>query len=340
MAEYSKPMGNDFCHGIGDTPLIELKTITKGLPARIAVKLEYLNPTGSVKDRPARNIVHEAEKRGELIPGKHVLLEGTSGNTGIALAAISAAKGYKCVLVMPASMSIERRSLLSAYGAQLVLTDPADGFKGVMTRLEELTSVIPNVFRTNQFSNMDNPKAHYNSTGPEIWKQTDGKVDIVCFGVGTGGTISGVSRFLKEKNPLIQSFAIEPTESAVLSGGPAGKHKIQGIGAGLIPDTLDTTIYDGVIAIASDDALAMARRIAVEEGILAGISSGSNVLAAIELAKRPGNEGKLIVTTVNSSGERYLSSELYSQVNEEAAKAEIMSTATSIDIVNRYLAQE
>ncbi|XGW11112.1 hypothetical protein V3C99_012538 [Haemonchus contortus] len=322
---------------IGNTPLLRLNHITKGLEATIAVKLEYMNPAGSVKDRIAFNMIEKAEAEGKIVPGKTVLIEPTSGNMGIALAYCAALKGYKLILTMPSSMSVERRALLKAYGAEVVLTDPAIAVRGAIERAQELAKVIPNAFIPNQFSNPANPEAHYLTTGPEIWKQTNGKVDIVCFGVGSGGTCTGVGRYLKEKNPNIQVYPVEPYESSVINGLPHTPHKIQGMGIGMIPEVLDRSLFSEALRVHSDDAIAMAKRLALEEAILGGISSGANVCAAVQLAKRPENKGKLIVTTVNSSGERYLSSALYSSLREEVAIMDQMSLEESISRAKAYL---
>ncbi|WKX95694.1 hypothetical protein Q1695_012280 [Nippostrongylus brasiliensis] len=322
---------------IGNTPLLRLNHITKGLDATIAVKLEYMNPAGSVKDRIAFNMIEKAEAEGKITPGKTVLIEPTSGNMGIALAYCSALKGYKLILTMPSSMSVERRALLKAYGAEVVLTDPAIAVRGAIERAKQLAEVIPNAHILNQFANPANPEAHYKTTGPEIWKQTDGKVDMVCFGVGSGGTCTGVGRFLKEKNPNIEVYPVEPFESSVINGLPHSPHKIQGMGIGMIPDVLDKSLFTEALRVHSDDAMAMAKRLAKEEAILGGISSGANVCAAVQLAKRPENKGKLIVTTVNSFGERYLSTALYSDIREKAAAMDQMTLEESIASAKAYL---
>uniref|UniRef100_A0A1I7YUP6 Cysteine synthase n=1 Tax=Steinernema glaseri TaxID=37863 RepID=A0A1I7YUP6_9BILA len=301
---------------IGNTPLVQLNKVTEGLDAKIAVKIEYMNPACSVKDRVGFAMIDAAEKAGRIKPGETVLIEPTSGNMGIALAFVAAVKGYKLILVMPASMSIERRTLLKAYGAEVVLTDPATAVKGAMERAFELEKIIPNGVVLNQFGNPANPEAHYNTTGHEIWEQTEGKVDIVCFGIGSGGTMSGVGRYLQEQNPNVKVFPVEPFESSVINGLPHTPHKIQGMGTGMIPEILDRTLFQEAIRVHSDDAIAMAKRLALEEGILAGISSGANVCAAIQLAKRPENKGKLIVTSLASFGERYLSTLLYNDIKE------------------------
>ncbi|CAI5453721.1 unnamed protein product [Caenorhabditis angaria] len=322
---------------IGNTPLVQLRNITKGLDAKIAVKIEYLNPSISVKDRIAKSMVEAAEKEGKIQPGKSVLVEGTSGNLGIALAHIGKIKGYKVILVMPSTMSMERRAMLRAYGAEVILSDPKEGHPGTMKRVEALVAALPGGYCLDQFSNPANPLAHYRTTGPEIWRQTEGKVDIVCFGVGSSGTVTGCGRFLREKNPKIGVYAVEPFESSVLSGFPRAPHKIQGIGAGVVPENFDRKLVDEIIRIKSDDAIAMARRLGEEEAILGGISSGANVLACVELAKRAENKGKLIVTTVNSYAERYCSTELYSQILEDCGKMQIASCEQAIEIAKKYL---
>ncbi|CAJ0606063.1 unnamed protein product [Cylicocyclus nassatus] len=327
------------CEIIGNTPLVKLNKITEGLDATIAVKLEYMNPAGSVKDRVAIAMIEAAEKQGKITPGKSVLIEPTSGNIGIALAYCAAIKGYKVILTMPASYSVERRAILKAYGAEVVLTDPALGINAAVQRAQDLAAIIPNSHILNQFANPANPQQHYLTTGPEIWKQTHGKVDIVCFGVGSGGTCTGVGRYLKEQNPNIQVYPVEPYESSVINGFPAGTHKIQGIGAGIIPENLDRTLFKEALRVHSDDAIAMAKRLAKEEAILGGISSGANVCAAIQLAKRPENKGKLIVTSVNSYGERYLSTALYSDIREQAAAMDQMTLEESVAIVKAYLSK-
>ncbi|CAD6198767.1 unnamed protein product [Caenorhabditis auriculariae] len=324
---------------IGNTPLLRLNKITQGLDATIAVKIEYMNPSCSVKDRIAFNMIEKAEQEGRITPGKTVLIEPTSGNMGIALAYCGKLKGYKVILTMPESMSVERRSLLKAYGAEVVLTDAALAVKGATDRAEELAKVIDNAYILNQFANPANPEAHYKTTGPEIWRQTEGKVDIVCFGVGSGGTVTGVGRYLKNQNPNVEVFPVEPFESSVINGLPHSPHKIQGMGTGMIPEVLDRSLFKEALRVHSDDAIAMARRLAAEESILAGISSGANVCAAVELAKRPENKGKLIVTTVNSYGERYLSTALYSTIREEAVDMKRTSLEESIQIARKYLEQ-
>ena len=298
---------------IGKTPLLEVTHYEKnhGLDGvTLLVKLEYLNPAGSVKDRIALHMIEEAEKSGRLQPGA-TIIEPTSGNTGIGLAAVAAAKGYKAILTLPETMSVERRKLLQAYGARLVLTDGAKGMKGAIAKAEELQASIPGSVILGQFVNPANPAAHKATTGPEIWEDTDGKVDIFVAGVGTGGTITGIGEYLKEKNQEIRVVAVEPASSPVLSGGPAGAHKIQGIGAGFVPEVLNTEIYDEIIQVSNEDAFAAGRAIAMEEGVLVGISSGAALHAATELARRPENQGKTIVALLPDSGDRYLSTPLF-----------------------------
>lgn len=297
---------------IGKTPLLELTNIEKkfGLKAKILAKLEYLNPAGSVKDRIAKAMIDAAEASGQLKPDS-VIIEPTSGNTGIGLASVAAARGYRIIIVMPETMSVERRQLMKAYGAELVLTEGAKGMKGAIARADELAREIPNAFVTGQFVNPANPKAHFETTGPEIWEDTDGRVDYFVAGVGTGGTITGTGRFLKSKNPDVRVVAVEPASSAVLSTGVAGAHKIQGIGAGFVPEVLDTKIYDEIIPVSNDDAFASGKEVGKNEGVLVGISSGAALWAAIELAKRPENEGKTIVVLLPDTGDRYLSTPLF-----------------------------
>lgn len=298
---------------IGNTPLVEVVNMEKelGLRATVLVKLEYLNPAGSVKDRIAKAMLEDAEDKGLLKKGS-VIIEPTSGNTGIGLAAIGAAKGYRVILTMPETMSIERRNILKAYGAELVLTDGAKGMKGAIEKAEDLAGEIPDSFLPGQFVNPANPAAHKAATGPEIWRDTDGKVDIFIAGVGTGGTVTGVGEYLKEKNPEIRVVALEPADSPILSEGKAGAHKIQGIGAGFIPEVLNTSVYDEVFRAKNEDAFAAAKLLAKKEGILVGISSGAALHGAIELAKRPENEGKMIVALLPDSGDRYYSTPLFS----------------------------
>lgn len=297
---------------IGKTPLLELVHIEKdeGLEARILGKLEYFNPAGSVKDRIAKAMIDDAEEKGLLKPGS-IIIEPTSGNTGIGLASVSAARGYRIIIVMPETMSVERRQLMKAYGAELVLTEGAKGMKGAIAKAEELAKEIPGGFIPGQFVNPSNPAAHRATTGPEIWEDTDGKVDIFIAGVGTGGTITGVGAYLKEQNPHVKIVAVEPAASPILSKGTAGSHKIQGIGAGFVPDVLDTKIYDEIIPVENEDAFAVGKKIGKSEGVLVGISSGAAVWAAIELAKRPENRGKTIVALLPDTGDRYLSTPLF-----------------------------
>ena len=297
---------------IGKTPLLELKGIQKeyGLKARLLAKLEYFNPAGSVKDRVARAIIDDAEKSGKLTKNS-VIIEPTSGNTGIGLASVAAARGYRMILVMPDTMSIERIKLMKAYGAEVVLSEGAEGMSGAIKKAEQLNAEIPGSIIAGQFVNPANPKAHFETTGPEIYEDTDGNVDIFVAGVGTGGTITGVGQYLKSKKPDVKIVAVEPAGSAVLSGGSAGAHKIQGIGAGFVPQVLDKSVYDEVIAVENDDAFAAARQLGKSEGVLVGISSGAAVFAAIQLAKRPENEGKNIVVLLPDTGDRYLSTTLF-----------------------------
>ena len=297
---------------IGKTPLLELTHIEKAhdLKAKIVAKLEYFNPAGSVKDRIAKAMIDDAEAKGVLKPGS-VIIEPTSGNTGIGLASVAAARGYRIIIVMPETMSVERRQIMKAYGAELVLTEGARGMKGAIAKADELAREIPNSFVPGQFVNPANPQAHYESTGPEIWQDTDGKVDFFVAGVGTGGTITGTGRYLKEKNPDLKVVAVEPASSPVLSRGTAGPHKIQGIGAGFVPEVLDTKVYDEVIAVDNDDAFAAGKLVGRKEGVLVGISAGAAVWAAIQLAKRPENRGKNIVVLLPDTGDRYLSTPLF-----------------------------
>ncbi len=297
---------------IGGTPLLELTHLEKelGLKAKLLAKLEYFNPAGSVKDRIAKAMLDDAEAKGLLKPGS-VIIEPTSGNTGIGLASVAAARGYRIIIVMPETMSVERRQLMAAYGAELVLTEGAKGMKGAIAKAEELAQETPNSFIPGQFVNPANPAAHYAATGPEIWADTDGEVDIFVAGVGTGGTVSGVGKFLKEKKPAVQVVAVEPSDSPVLSQGKAGPHKIQGIGAGFVPDTLDTSVYDEIIPVTSEDAFALGKLLGKREGVLVGISSGAALWAAAEVAKRPENQGKTVVVLLPDTGDRYLSTPLF-----------------------------
>lgn len=299
---------------IGSTPLLEVSRLSKsyGVQARVLAKLEYLNPAGSVKDRAAKYMIEDAEARGLLKDGS-VIIEPTSGNTGIGLAAIAAVKGYRMILTMPETMSVERRNILKAYGAEIVLTEGSKGMKGALDKADELARKIPGSFVPSQFDNPANARAHYETTGPEIYKDTDGKVDIFVAGVGTGGTITGVGRYLKEQNPNVQVVAVEPSTSPVLSKGFSGPHKIQGIGANFVPGLLDTKIYDEIIPVEAEDAFAVGKQIARKEGILVGISSGAAMWAGIELAKRPENQGKTIVVLLPDSGDRYYSTPLFTE---------------------------
>lgn len=299
---------------IGNTPLLELKGIEakEGLKARVLGKLEYFNPAGSVKDRIAKAMLDDAEARGKIGPGA-TIIEPTSGNTGVGLASVAAARGYKVVITMPETMSVERRLLMKAYGAQLVLTDGSKGMKGAIAKAQELADQMPNSFLAGQFVNPANPAVHKATTGPEIWADTDGAVDIFVAGVGTGGTVTGTGAYLKEQNPAVKVVAVEPASSPVLSEGTSGSHKIQGIGAGFVPDVLDTSVYDEVVKVENDDAFETGREIGRLEGVLVGISSGAAVWAAVELAKSPENEGKTIVALLPDTGERYLSTPLFAE---------------------------
>lgn len=299
---------------VGKTPLLELTNLERqfGLKARLLAKLEYLNPAGSAKDRVAKYILNDAEEKG-ILTKDSVIVEPTSGNTGIGLAAIAAARGYRVIIVMPDSMSAERRLLMTAYGAELVLTEGAKGMGGAIAKAEELAKEIPEAFLAGQFVNPANPRAHFETTGPEIWEDTDGAVDFFVAGVGTGGTITGTGSYLKSKKPQVQIVAVEPSDSPVLSQGKAGAHKLQGIGAGFIPEILDTTVYDEVIPVTSEDAFETGRMLGKREGVLVGISSGAALWAAIEVAKRPENEGKTVVVLLPDTGDRYLSTEMYAE---------------------------
>lgn len=299
---------------VGKTPLLELTHIEKkyGLKAKILAKLEYFNPAGSVKDRIAKAMIDDAEKSGKLKEGS-VIIEPTSGNTGIGLAAVAAARGYRIIIVMPETMSVERRQLMKAYGAELVLTEGAKGMKGAIAKADELSKEIPNSFIPGQFVNPANPKAHFETTGPEIFEDTDGEVDIFVAGVGTGGTVTGVGKYLKSKKPQVKVVAVEPASSAVLSGKPSGAHKIQGIGAGFVPDVLDTDVYDEILPVENEGAFAFGKEIGRSEGVLVGISSGAALYAAVELAKREENAGKTIVALLPDTGDRYLSTPLFAE---------------------------
>ncbi len=307
-------VNKSFLDLVGNTPLLELGNLEKklGLKARVVAKLEYFNPAGSVKDRIAKAMIEDAEATGKLRPGA-VIVEPTSGNTGIGLAAVAAAKGYRIILTMPETMSVERRNLLKAYGAELVLTEGAKGMKGAIAKADEIAAQTPGAFIPGQFVNPANPAAHKATTGPEIWKDTDGQVDIFVAGVGTGGTLTGVGEYLKEQNPAIKVVAVEPASSPVLSKGVAGSHKIQGIGAGFVPDVLNTAVYDEIVPVENEDAFAMGKLMGRTEGVLVGISSGAALWAAIELAKRPENEGKTIVALLPDTGDRYLSTPMFQE---------------------------